>query len=344
MPWCGASARNVQPVASRSQRHAERERSSITLASQRQFAGAERLERDSELVKLPNVTAVSATKVAQGQATYFMLAGDRARCVAATRTGLEIVQRSGVRIWNDTFLVNSLCSALGEVDLTDAAGWLKTIEQQAPGTRRFDLFLHAYARAWYAMLRGEQYVALQHLRTAARTATELGAPFFEVIGGLALTQVLQASGSEPAADRELARTLEVSARLKNRLLDFLAYLCQATLALSRGREQEALEPLRLGFAIARERGITHWLWWEPRLAGELARVAFAAGVEVVPRHLVQRRQLLPDPPPLVAGAPWVLAPAPGRINGKQRRNPAGEKVRATSGAVGGAGRLRRGAR
>jgi LuxR family transcriptional regulator, maltose regulon positive regulatory protein len=280
----------------------------ITLASWNgQFAGAERLvERDSELVKLPNVTAVSATKVAQGQATYFMLAGDRARCMTATRTGLEIVQRSGVRIWNDTFLVNSLCSALGEVDLTDAAGWLKTIEQQAPGTRRFDLFLHAYARAWYAMLRGEQYVALQHLRTAARTATELGAPFFEVIGGLALTQVLQASGSEPAADRELARTLEVSGRLKNRLLDFLAYLCQATLALSRGREQEALEPLRLGFAIARERGITHWLWWEPRLAGELVRVAFAAGVEVgYLRHLVKRRQLLPDPPPyLVADWPW----------------------------------------
>ena len=280
----------------------------ITLASWNgQFAGAERLvERDSALVKLPSVTAVSATKVAQGQATYFMLAGDRARCMAATRTGLEIVQRSGVRIWNDTFLVNSLLSALGAADLTDAAGWLQTIEQQAPGTRRFDLFLHDYARAWYAMLRGELYVALQHLRTAARTATELGAPFFEVVGGFALTQVLQASGSEPAADRELARTLEVSGRLKNRLLDFLGYLCQAMLALSRRREHEALEPLRLGFAIARERGITHWLWWEPRLAAELVRVAFAAGVEVgYLRHLVQHRQLLPDPPPyLIADWPW----------------------------------------
>jgi DNA-binding SARP family transcriptional activator len=280
----------------------------ITLASWNgQFGSAERLvERDSELIKLPSVTAVSATKTAQGQATYFMLAGDHARCMSATRTGLEIVQRSGVRIWNDTFLINSLCSALGAGELTDAAAWLQAIERQQPATRRFDLFLHAYARAWYAMLRGELYVALQQLRTAGRTASELGAPFFEVIGGLALAQVLQASGSEPAADRELQRTLEIGARLKNRLLDFLGYLCQAAMALRRKREHEAIEPLRLGMAIARERGVTHWLWWEPRLAADLVRVAFAANIEVgFLRHLVQRRALLPEPPPyLLPEWPW----------------------------------------
>jgi LuxR family transcriptional regulator, maltose regulon positive regulatory protein len=280
----------------------------ITLASWNgQFASAERLvERDSELIKLPNVTPVSATKVAQGQATYFMLAGDHERCMSATRTGMEIVQRSGVRIWNDTFLINSLCSALGAGDITDAAAWLQMIERLQPATRRFDLFLHAYARAWYAMLRGELYVALQQLRSAVRTASELGAPFFEVIGGLALAQVLQASGSEPAADRELKRTLEIAARLKNRLLDFLGHLCQAALALSRKREREAIECLRLGMTIARKRGITHWLWWEPRVAADLVRIAFAAGIETnFLRHLVQRRQLLPEPPPyLLPEWPW----------------------------------------
>ena len=272
-----------------------------------QFAGAERLvEHVASLVTLPNVTPVSATKFAQAQATYFMLAGNRLRCTEAARNGLDIVMRSGVRIWNDTFLINALCSALGEADVDEAAQWLKAIEARGLPTRRFDLFLRAYATAWYAMLRGELYLALQHLKTAVRTATELGAPFFEVVAGLALTQVLQASGSEAAADRELTRTLEITARLKNRLLDFLACLTRAALAISRDREGEALAPLREGFAIARERGIMHWLWWEPRLAAELCRVAFAADIESeFLRHLLQRRALLPDPPPYaVADWPW----------------------------------------
>ena len=272
-----------------------------------QFGGAGRLvELVAALASSPSVTAVSATKFAQAQAIYYMLAGERERCLAAVRAGLDTVTRSGVRIWNDTFLINALCSALGEADLEDAAQWLKSIEARGSGGPRFDLFLRSYALAWYAMLRGELYVALQHLKTAARTATELGAPFFEVVAGLALTQVLQASGNEAAADRELTHTLEICARLKNRLLDFQACVCRAALALARGPESAALEPLREGFAIAHARGIMHWLWWEPRLAAQLCRLALVSGIEgEFVRHMVQRRGLLPEPAPyLLADWPW----------------------------------------
>jgi DNA-binding SARP family transcriptional activator len=50
----------------------------------------------------------------------------------------------------------------------------------------------------------------------------------------------------------------------------------------------------------------HWLWWEPRLAAELCRIAFAADIESeFLRHLIRQRGLLPDPPPyLVAEWPW----------------------------------------
>jgi DNA-binding SARP family transcriptional activator len=293
-----------------------------------QFGGAARLvEHDASLTALANVTPVSMTKFAQAQAIYCMLAGDRARCTAAVRTGLDIVARGGVRIWNDTFLINALCSALGEADLEDAAQWLKALEARGPAQRRFDLFLQTYAMAWYAMLRGELYVALQQLKTAVRTASELGAPFFEVVAGLALTQVLQASGSEAAADRELARTLEIAGRLKNRLLDAMCHLCRAAVAIGRGREQEALGPLGEAFAIARERGMMHWLWWEPRLAAELCRVAFAADIErEFLRHLIQRRGLIPDPPPyLVPEWPWrwrIRALGPLRVE-----NAAAEPVK-----------------
>jgi len=292
------------------------------------FGGAERLaEHDAGLTALANVTPVSITKFAQARAIYYTLSGDRTRCMAAVRTGLDTVAHSGVRIWNDTFLINALASALGAADLEDAAQWLKALEVRGPAQRRFDLFMQTYAMAWHAVLRDELYIALQQLKTAVRTATELGAPFFEVVAGLALTQVLQASGSEAAADRELARTLEIAGRLKNRLLDCMSHLCRAAIAIGRRQEAEALAPLRDAFAIARERGIMHWLWWEPRLAAELCRVAFAADIErEFLRHLIQRRGLVPDPPPyLVPEWPWrwrIRALGPLRVE-----NAAAEPVR-----------------
>ena len=71
----------------------------------------------------------------------------------------------------------------------------------------------------------------------------------------------------------------------------------------------------------------HWLWWEPHQAAQLCHVAFAAGIESeFLRHLLQRRALLPDPPPyLVAEWPWRLrirALGPLRIE-----NAAAEPVR-----------------
>jgi len=272
-----------------------------------QFAGAERLiEAMQGVLQQPEVSPVSATKMAQARAMYLMLAGDRRRCLEAARTGLDIVGKTGVRIWNDTFLINGLCGALTGDDLDEAAEWLKAIEARPPGSRRWDLFLQAYATAWYFMRRGDLFLAHQHLKTAARTATELGAPFLQVLAGLALAQVLQLSGSEAGADRELDRALEITSRLKNRLFDFMAFMCRATLAHRRGRDAEALESLRAGFTIGRERGLMHYVWWEPRLAAELCRIAFAARIEPdYLKHLIELRHLMPDPPPyLIAGWPW----------------------------------------
>ena len=60
-------------------------------------------------LKSPGISPVSETKAAQSESMFFMLAGDRERCVDASMRGLEIVSRTGVRIWNDTFLINALC-------------------------------------------------------------------------------------------------------------------------------------------------------------------------------------------------------------------------------------------
>jgi LuxR family transcriptional regulator, maltose regulon positive regulatory protein len=237
---------------------------------------------------------------------YYMLAGDRERCVAASLRGLAVVERTGVRLWNDTFLINALCGALAECDLESAANFLQQIEARASAERKFDAALHAYASAWFAMLQGDAFLAHRRLKRGVRTASELGLPFFQVIAGVGLAMVLAENGDERGAQAELARTLEVAATFRNRLLEFTVYMCRAHMALHRGADGEALELLRAGLEIGRERGFMHYLWWQPRQAALLCQKALEADIESeYVRRLILRRKLMPEHPPYqLPSWPW----------------------------------------
>jgi DNA-binding SARP family transcriptional activator len=163
-----------------------------------------------------------------------------------------------------------------------------------------------YGLAWYAMLRGDSFLAHQHLKNAVKLAGALGAPFFEASGSLALAQILLRSGDACAADRELARAVEIGARLNNRLLDFMTLLCRATLSLESGQHGAALAYLREAFAIARRRKIMHAMWCEPRQLARLCQLALESNIEPdFVRHLIKQRRLIPDPPPYaLPGWPW----------------------------------------
>ncbi|HYB65616.1 MAG TPA: BTAD domain-containing putative transcriptional regulator [Steroidobacteraceae bacterium] len=271
------------------------------------FSAAETMiELMREIAQAPQVTAVTATKFAQAQAIFFMLSGDRERCLEAAELGLRISGESGVRLWSDTFPVNRLLGALGAGDLELAAQFIRELEARPPTQRPFDAFLHVYGLAWYAMLRGDGFLAHQQLKNAVKLAGALGAPFLEASGCLALAQTLLRSGDAAGAQRELARAIEIGARLKNRLLDLMTLLSRAHLALEGGERGPALELLREGFAIARRRRIMHVLWLEPRQLARLCQLALEANIEPdFVRHLISQRRLLPDPPPYgLSGWPW----------------------------------------
>ena len=219
--------------------------------------------------------------------------------------GLEIVSRTGVRIWNDTFLINALCGALAEGDVEGAGGFSRQIESLPIGDRKFDVFLRAYAAAWFAMLQGDAFLAHRHLKLAVGTSSELGLPFFEVIAGIGLSQVLFDSGDEQGALQEMACARQLAGKLRNKLLDFTLLMCRAHMAL-RGPEEEALSLLRAALALGREHGLMHFPWWQPQKITELCQRALEADIEPdYVRQLILRRELAPARPPYQLDTwPW----------------------------------------
>jgi LuxR family transcriptional regulator, maltose regulon positive regulatory protein len=272
-----------------------------------QFARVEPLlDAMRTAVKSPEISPVTATKAAQSESMFYMLAGDRERCVDASLRGLDILARTGVRIWNDTFLINALCGALAEADVEGAAAFLRQIESRPIGDRKLDVFLRAYGAAWFAMLQGDAFVAHRHLKVAVRTAAELGLPFFQVIASIGLAQVLFDNGDERGAQQQLTCALQIAGTLRNRLLDFTMLMCRAHMALRRGEDTAGLGLLRAGLELGRERGLMHFLWWQPQKVAELCQRALQADIEPdYVRRLILRRGLMPARPPYqLRSWPW----------------------------------------
>jgi LuxR family transcriptional regulator, maltose regulon positive regulatory protein len=254
----------------------------------------------------PDISSVTATKAAQAESMFYMLAGDRGRCVEASLRGLDLVARTGVRIWNDTFLINALCGALAEADVESAAAFLQQIEARPSADRKFDVFLRAYGAAWFAMLQGDAFIAHRHLKLAVHTAAELGLPFFQVIASIGLSQILFDNGDARGAQQELTRAMQVAGRLHNPLLDFTLLMYRAHMALRRGTDSEALGLLREGLELGRERGLMHFPWWQPQKVAELCQRALEADIEPdYVRRLIARRGLMPVHPPYqLRSWPW----------------------------------------
>jgi DNA-binding SARP family transcriptional activator len=272
-----------------------------------QFARVEPLlDTMRAALKSPGISPVSATKAAQSESMFYMLAGERERCVDASMRGLDIIERTGVRIWNDTFLINALCGALSEGDVESAGDFSRQIESRPIGDRKFDVFLRSYAAAWFAMLQGDTFLAHRHLKLAVVTASELGLPFFEVIAGIGLSQVLHDGGDELGAEQEMARARQMACKLRNKLLDFTLLMCRAHMALRRGPEAEALTLLRAALALGREHGLMHFPWWQPQKIAELCQKALEADIETdYVRQLILRRDLAPARPPYqLPSWPW----------------------------------------
>jgi len=258
------------------------------------------------LVENQEVPMVVRATLHNVEAIYAMMIGDYEACMKAMRAGMELADTTGVRLWRNRTLVFGIGGALVVGDLKMAKELSAQLDQQALARQRFDYCLFHYFSGWKAILEDDKLLAYQELRSGLRMATEIGLPFFEVLCGLALAQVLFASGDSVKGRRYLRRVRTLAVRIKNRWLEFTSLLTFAQIALDQGRRRSSLNSMRYALSVGREKGYTHTVWWQPDAMARLCVVALEEGIEVdYVRSLVQKRRLIPNESPLnVAGWPW----------------------------------------
>jgi LuxR family maltose regulon positive regulatory protein len=267
---------------------------------------AEMIESMRRLAQSQQVSPLLLTTLRYVESQYYMLTGEREACLNAVYDGLEISAKHGITLWDNSMRIHALAGALAEMDFETADKLIEELENRPGPTSRFDLFLFNYFQAWRAMLGHDVVGAFHRLKASHRLARELGVYIFQVICEISLAQVLLECGDTRKAISYLKKIRRKVGGIKNRLLEFTGLMAYAYSAQELGRTQAGLNALKAAMSLGREKGYTHFLWWQPTIMAKLCAWALSEGVETeYARTLIRKRKLVPEEPPLnIEGWPW----------------------------------------
>ncbi len=264
------------------------------------------IEAMRRVADTPDVSPMSLCTLRNIEAMYYMVAGRFEDCMESVEAGLKVVEASGVTLWKNSILLSGIGGALSAGDLEAAERLIAQLDTAELASRRYDQCFYYASLAWVALLKHDVLAAYQHQKDTHRIANEMGMPFFEVLSGLTLAQILFACGDDRKGAAQMRRVRSIAKKIKNRLLEFISLTVYAQLALEHGRRHSGLNALQYAFGLGREKGFTNMLWWKPEVMAKLCAEALEEGIEVdYVKSLIRKRRLIPDEPPLnIRNWPW----------------------------------------
>jgi DNA-binding SARP family transcriptional activator len=235
-----------------------------------------------------------------------LLSGADEAALQSAQESLAAAELEGVRGYDEWLRAIVAAAALGAGQRDSARSQLQWLDAAGARMRRGDRALHHYLRAWLAALDGDMAGAHREAKTAVGVALEAGVPWLECLARAALARLLADAGDRRGCDLQLRSAEALAVRLASASLRFCVQLAAAEAALAMNEEPAALDALKAAFALGRENGYQHALWWRARQVADLCALALRHGVEPdFARALVHARKLVPQAPPLrIRDWPW----------------------------------------
>lgn len=281
---------------------------------------------------IPSVVALQATLPLVWHALLWASPSYRRTIVEmrehARATGLH-------HVLSTALLGHGALAALSDGDLDTAGTWIREFaEEAAEWGPTYELAYHGLA-ALEALARGDLDGASTRERGMARRGYTSGVPKEEALARVVAAYVWHERGAEDEVRAHLERALGIAATIRSPYLEWIARLAQAYVLLDRNQDALGLEALGMALALGRAGGYVNSEVWRPAVMARLCVRALEAGIEVsYVQHLVKRRLLVCDPPPVaVESWPWavkvftlgrfavMVAGRPLRFAGKVQRKP-----------------------
>ncbi len=241
-------------------------------------------------------------------ARYEWLAGAFAACRRTVAGALDLARETGVHLWDNQYLCEAVCAALGQGDHAGAGQLLRQIAVELPRARPSDVGYYHALMEWDALLRGDLPLAFVQAERVLNFHREFGGPAYETLAHVFSAHIHHERHEDRDAAAHVAEALKLARSVRSPLVAFPTFLTQAYLAFDRGRDGEGCEALAHALALGREHGYVNTYVWRPPVMAHLCAQALEAWIEVeYARHLIRRRGLVPEAPPLdVPGWPWPV--------------------------------------
>lgn len=290
-----------------------------------ELAGARQVvERLRGVARGPGVGPLEALTWLSAEALQRWASDDFRSSLDVVREALDLAKESGVSLWDFVVLHQGVAAAIASDDLRRAREFLAAMETQAAsGIRSMTL---EHLRGEVALRVGALDAALDHARAVIASERTVGEPFGVLLGRFVAARAFARKGALAEAEAQLAVIRRDGAAMRCALAEFVASLVGASVSLSRSRVHEAVERVRRGLALGREKEIGSGLWIPPDEMARLCALALEHGVEVEEaRRVIRRRRLVPaDGASALEEWPW---PVRVRLLGRLQIERDGEVVR-----------------
>lgn len=259
------------------------------------FSGAEtEVGALRKLAQAHGAPAIARVLGRAAEALYYWRVGQFEECIEVVSEGLKVAGNTGVHLWDWLLLGQGVSSALSMGNFEKAEEFLKDMAPDYP--HRLEVCYYRYLAAWGAYLQGDYTTALQHAEKSLEAATEIGVPYFEGLAHMALAIVHQALNDPVTAATLVNEALNISSRIKSKILEFMCLLNKSRFAFDQGNEPEAITALRRALEIGKTNDYLNFSWWLPDTMSYLCARALAEDIEIeYVKKLVMKRRLIPDP-------------------------------------------------
>ncbi len=279
----------------------------IALSIMGRFAQAEEILRIANtLAERHYLSPLRALMLSTAEAMHALLTGDLKRCAAATAANTATGHAHAFSHWSALLNFCAMSARLGLADFEGAHLHMEHFARSAKDSNRLARTLYHYCAGWCAALEGDAVLAYQQHKIAMQLAIDVGIPIFEMISRLALALLLFEQGEERSGTVQLRNIHQLAGNISAPLIEFMALLPYAYLALRHNRKHSALNSLRYALRSGREHRFVHMLGWQPTMMAALCEAALENDIESdYVRLLIRERDLFPTAPPLhVERWPW----------------------------------------
>ena len=243
-----------------------------------------------------------------GEAHYAWFMGDRARCDRVVSEGVAFGQKTGCFVMDFQIRFQALYGALLEYDLGAAEDIL---EQFKPHFQNAKGFIGAHFNAYYGIVmhfKGHSQQALEYLDTAHKILRQGGARFPLGLLFVLLANIYHSQGKTSEARALLPRISILKEQTESLLLDCIAKLGEADIAIDMEEHESARGLLQKGFEIARIQGYKYLSWWPKQVLAKLCTKALGWNIETeYVQSIIRQYQLVPtDSNSSLDHWPWAV--------------------------------------